>query len=487
VISGRRRLFAMRSCAWHAQRHRQRASYRRETLRVGEAGAADSRRAAADVTAALHGRHPSLRAFAGRADVSYSAKLPLKAPMSASSETSVRDDGPGAWLIFSFAVACGVTVANVYYAQPLVGPISASFGLDPSTAGLVLTTVMFGYVLGLLFLVPLGDLVENKTLVLATLSCLVVSLLIAAAAPSAGIFVAATVLLGLTAVGTQMIMPIVAHLAPERIRGQTVGTVMSGLLFGILLSRPLATMVAGTFGWRAVFVMSAVMMCGVVALMAFALPRRHPQHTLTYATLLQSLWQLMRTTRVLQRRSAYQALLYGSFSLFWTAMPLVLEQPPFSFGHIALSAFLLSGAGGALLAPLAGRMSDRGRGGTVTLLSMLAVLLSFVLIRFEGSGTGTIALFVLAGVLIDAGTQGNVVAGQRAIYALPGNIRSRLNALFLGSAFLGGALGSAVSGYAVTHGGTATISTIGIGMSLLALALFATEFIGPRKAAVQAA
>jgi predicted MFS family arabinose efflux permease len=397
-------------------------------------------------------------------------------------DAPARDQGPSAWLIFAFAVACGVTVANIYYAQPLVGPISASLGLAPSTAGLVLTMVMFGYVLGLLFLAPLGDLVENKTLILVTLSCLVVSLLICAAAPSAGVFIASTLLLGFTAVGTQMIMPVVAHLAPERIRGQIVGTVMSGLLFGILLSRPLATMVAGSFGWRAVFVMSAALMCGVVVLMAVALPRRQPQHTLTYATLLQSLWQLMRSTPVLQRRSAYQGLLYGAFSLFWTAMPLVLEQPPFAFGHIALSAFLLSGAGGALVAPWAGRLSDRGRGGTVTLLAMLAVLASFVLIRFEGSGIGTIALFVIAGVLIDAGTQGNVVAGQRAIYALPADIRSRLNALFLACAFFGGALGSAVSGYAVAHGGAATVSNIGIGAALLAMALFATEFVGRRKA-----
>jgi len=377
-------------------------------------------------------------------------------------------------------VACGVTVANVYYAQPLVGPISESFGLDLSTAGLIVTMVQIGYVVGLLFLAPLGDLVENKTLILGTLSCLVMSLLIAAVAPTATVFIFSTLLLGFTAVGTQMIMPVVAHLAPAHIRGQTVGTVMSGLLFGILLSRPLATLVAGTFGWRAVFVMSAVMMCGVVALMAVALPRRKPEHALTYGTLIQSLWRLMLTTRILQRRAAYQCLLYGAFSLFWTAMPMVLEAPPFSFGHVALSAYLLSGAGGALVAPWAGKASDRGHGGTVTLLAMLAVLASFVLLRAVGSGAGSIALLVLAGVLIDAGTQGNVVAGQRAIYALPADIRSRLNALFLSSAFFGGAVCSGISGYAVTHGGMATLSTIGIVISLLALALFATEFMGKR-------
>ena len=256
--------------------------------------------------------------------------------MPSPAEHSAHDDGPGGWLILSFAIACGITVANIYYAQPLVGPISESFGLDLSSAGVMLTMVMLGYVIGLLFLAPLGDLVENKTLILITLCALIVSLLIAAVAPTATVFIASTLLVGLTAVGTQMMLPVVAHLAPERRRGQIVGTVMSGLLFGILLSRPLATMVAGSFGWRAVFVMSAVLMFGVLVLMMVALPRRKPEHSLTYPTLIHSLWKLMLTTRILQQRSAYQCLLYGSFSLFWTAMPLVLDQPPFSFGHIAM-------------------------------------------------------------------------------------------------------------------------------------------------------
>ncbi|MET0971024.1 MAG: MFS transporter [Tardiphaga sp.] len=401
-------------------------------------------------------------------------------------DDTTAERGPGGWLIFAFAVACAVTVGNVYYAQPLVGPISESFGMDIATAGVVLTTVLIGYVLGLLFLVPLGDLVENKTLILITLGGLIVSLLIAAAAPTATVFIAAMGLMGVSAVGTQMILPVVAHLTPERIRGQTVGTVMSGLLFGILLARPLATMVAGSFGWRAVFVMSAALMCGVLALMAVALPRRQPRHALTYATLIRSLGQLMLTTPVLQRRSAYQCLLYGAFSMFWTAMPLVLDQPPFAYGHIAMSAFLLSGAGGALVAPWAGRFSDRGHGRTVTLVAMLAELSCFLLTWLGGhtSGALPITLFVIAGVLVDAGTQGNVVAGQRAIYALPADIRSRLNALYLASAFFGGAIGSAVSGYAVAHGGTTTIGIIGTGASLLALALFATEFTGrPRPKA----
>jgi predicted MFS family arabinose efflux permease len=402
--------------------------------------------------------------------------------MPSPAEHSAHDDGPGGWLILAFAIACGITVANIYYAQPLVGPISESFGLDLSSAGVMLTMVMLGYVIGLLFLAPLGDLVENKTLILITLCALIVSLLIAAVAPTATVFIASTLLVGLTAVGTQMMLPVVAHLAPERRRGQIVGTVMSGLLFGILLSRPLATMVAGSFGWRAVFVMSAVLMFGVLVLMMVALPRRKPEHSLTYPTLIHSLWKLMLTTRILQQRSAYQCLLYGAFSLFWTAMPLVLDQPPFSFGHIAMSAFLLSGAGGALVAPLAGRLADRGRGDLVTVTAMLLVLASFVLTWIGGhtGGATAVTMFVIAGVLIDAGTQGNVVAGQRAIYALAGDIRSRLNALFLACAFFGGAIGSGFSGFAVASGGTTMIALIGIGASLLALALFGLE-VASRK------
>jgi predicted MFS family arabinose efflux permease len=395
-------------------------------------------------------------------------------------ETSAQGEGPGPGLILSLAIACGVTVANLYYAQPLVGPIGASFALDHAMAGLIVAMIQLGYVLGLLFLVPLGDLIENKSLILLMLCSLVASLLISAAAPSAAIFIASSFLLGITAVGTQMILPVAAHLTPERTRGQTVGTVMSGLMFGILLARPLSTLVAGAFGWRAIYLISAVAMCAVVALMACVLPRRRPQHALTYPTLIRSLWNLLLTTPVLQRRAAYQALLFGAFIMFWTAVPLLLQAPPFSLGHLALSAYMLSGVGGAFVAPLAGRLADRGYIPAVTGATMIAVALSFVLTWI--GGTGSLAIMVIAAILVDAGAQANFVAGQRAIYALPANIRSRLNALYLAFVFFGGALGSAVSGYAVSRGGAPLFSAIGIGIALVALALFATEFLRPRKA-----
>lgn len=394
-------------------------------------------------------------------------------------ELSAEGEGPGGWLILSLAVACAVTVANLYYAQPLVGPISESFGLSHAATGLTLALIQLGYVIGLLFLVPLGDLVENKTLILVMLCCLIGSLLLSVAAPNAAIFIAASFVLGVTAVGTQMILPVAAHLTPERIRGQTVGTIVGGLLFGILLARPLSTLVAGEFGWRAVYLMSAVAMCAVVALMAITLPRRRPEHSLTYVTLIQSLWDLLRTTPILRRRAAYQTLLFGAFIMFWVAMPLVLQAPPFSLGHLALSAFLLSGVSGACVAPWTGRLADRGHVRAVTGVAMLAVAISFVLIWI--GARGSLTLMVIAGIVLDAGSQANFVAGQRAIYALPPHIRSRLNALYLSLIFFGGAVGSAIAPFAVERGGVPLFCAIGICFPLLALALFAIELRGERR------
>jgi predicted MFS family arabinose efflux permease len=399
--------------------------------------------------------------------------------MPPSVETSARGDGPSGWLIFAFAVACGITVANVYYAQPLVGSISASFGIGVEAGSFMVTMIQLGYVAGLLFLVPLGDLVENKKLVLITLGGLVACLLISVAAPNASVFFASSLLLGISAVGTQMLVPMAAHLAPEHRRGQVVGTVASGALFGILLSRPISTLIAGAFGWHAVYLASAAAMCVVVALMALVLPRRQPEHSLTYPKLIHSLWDLLIHTPVLQRRAAYQALFFGAFSLFWTASPLLLEEKPFSLGHVAMSAFLLSGVAGAMIAPLAGRLADRGYSRALTGAAIAAMGLSFVLVWIGGTAN-SVAAFVLAGIVLDAGSQTHLVTGQRAIFALAPEVRSRLNALYLGLFFFGGAIGSAVSGTAVSHGGATMVSAIGLGFTAVAVILYATEFTGKK-------
>lgn len=386
--------------------------------------------------------------------------------------TSAKSDDPGFWVILSFAIACGVNVANVYYAQPLIGPISESFHLDLSASGLIVTMIQIGYVIGLIFLAPLGDLLENKMLILTALSAVIASLALSSFAPTASIFIAVSLLLGITATATQMILPVAAHLAPEHKRGQIVGTVMSGLLFGILLARPVSTLVAGFIGWRGVYAASAVAMIAVVAMLSFTLPRRRPDHTLDYAKLLGSMWSILRTTPELQRRTAYQGMMYGAFSLFWTAAPLILLQPPFSLSHTVLSLFLLSGAAGAFVAPLAGRLADKGHGDALTIAAIIMVAIGFVLVWFGGH---SLMLWVLAGIILDAGVQMNMLVGQRTIYGLGADIRSRVNALYIALFFLGGAIGSALSGWAVSNGGHAKVAMIGLCFPAITLILFLGE------------
>ena len=408
------------------------------------------------------------------------ASLLSKVSMPTSSELPAHGKGPSAWLILSLAIAGGATAANLYYSQPLVGTISASLDLSLTTAGLLVTVAQVGYALGLVFLVPLGDVVENKSLILTTLCGLIASLLICATAPSAGFFIMASLLMGVAASGTQMIVPLVAHLTPERIRGQTVGTVVSGLIVGMLLARPLSTLVAGAWGWRAMYLIAAAAMCAAVALLAFVLPRRRPEQRLAYPSLIRSLWDVVLTTPLLQRRAAYQALVFAVFTMFWTGMPILLQAPPFSLGPVALSAFLLSGVVGAFVAPWAGRLADHGHTRAVTGIALSAAALSYVLTWIGLGPAGSITVLVIAGSVLDAALQANIVAGQRVIYTLSANMRSRLNALYLALSFVGGALGSAISGYAVSQG-TAFFCTIGIALPLVALAFFATEFTGPRK------
>ncbi|MCF2522150.1 MFS transporter [Bradyrhizobium sp. G127] len=399
--------------------------------------------------------------------------------MSSTPHEAAPVPAPGPWLVFALAIACGATVANIYYAQPLIGPISQSLGLDISAAGLIVTTLQIGYVAGLFFLVPLGDLVENKRLILILLGGLIFSLIAATLSTRPAIFIACSLLLGLTASATQVIVPMAGHLAPERIRGKTVGSVVSGLLFGILLARPVSTLIGGEFGWRVMYNISAAIMCATLVMLVFVLPRRNPSPGVSYARLIGSLWHLLLTEPVLQRRAAYQAFLFGAFTLFWTSLPLLLQAPPFALGHLALSAVMLSGIAGAFVAPYIGHLADRGHSRRITGIAIGLVALAFVLTWLGGAHS--VAIFVIAGIALDAGVQANLVIGQRAIFNLHPDIRSRLNALYLAVSFLGGALGSALSGYAVAHGGVATFSVIGLAFALVTAALFATEFRARRN------
>jgi predicted MFS family arabinose efflux permease len=384
---------------------------------------------------------------------------------------------PSRGLILLFAVATGAVAANLYYAQPLVGLIGPAVGLAPHAASLLVTLTQLGYGAGLVLLVPLGDLIENRRLVGVTLCFTVAALLLAAAAPSAWLFLLAALLIGVTSSAAQMLVPIAAHLSPAASRGRVVGQVMSGLLLGILLARPIASLLADTLGWRSVFLVSAAAMAGLVALLAWRLPHRQPQDGPRYGAMLRSMVRLALTTPVLQRRAAYHAPLFAAFSLFWTAAPLELAGPDFGLTQRGIALFALAGAAGAVAAPLAGHAADRGWGRPATAFAILAVAAAFALGHF--GGTRSVYVLAAAGIVLDFGVQTNLVVGQRAIFALAPAIRSRLNGLYMASFFVGGAIGSALASPAFETGGWRLVSWIGIGLPMIALAVLATEFVGP--------
>ena len=376
-------------------------------------------------------------------------------------------------LVLLIAAACGLIAANVYYAQPLVGLIAPDIGLPAAAASLIVTLTQLGYCAGLLLLVPLGDLVENRRLVVTTLATTVLSLAMAAVARSAPAFLAASLAIGLSCVVIQMLVPMAAHLSPEAVRGRVVGNVMSGVLAGIMLARPVASLVADGIGWRWLFGGSAGLMLLLGAVLWRGLPQRRPVAGPRYGALIASMATLWRTTPLLRRRALYQAALFAAFSLYWTAVPLLLTGPRFGFGQRGVAWFTLAAVAGAFAAPLAGRMADRGLTQRATGLALGLVAASFVL-GWAG-GDGSVALLLAAGIALDVGVQINLVVGQRAIYGLGAAVRSRLNGLYMATFFAGGALGSALASPAFAHGGWPLVSGIGIGFASLALLYFLGE------------
>jgi predicted MFS family arabinose efflux permease len=379
-------------------------------------------------------------------------------------------------MILLLAVASGLIVANLYYAQPLVGPISAATGLAPGAAGLIVTLTQVGYCLGLAFIVPLGDLVENRRLTVTLLGATSLALLGAALAGNAATFLAAAFFIGLCSAAAQVLVPFAAHMsAPER-RGQTVGTVMSGLLLGIMLARPVSSLVTDALGWHAIFYISTLAIAVLAVVLHLRLPQRVPQGGYRYGALLASMWTLLRTTPVLQRRAAYQACMFGAFSLFWTTVPLVLASPAFGLSQTGIAVFALLGVAGAIASPIAGMRADRGKSRSTTLYALLAAVVAFgAPLLLHGSREFTLVLLVLCGIVLDMGASANLVLGQRAIFALGAEMRSRLNGLYISIFFAGGAFGSWLGGWTFAHHGWHGVLLSGLLFPLIALALFATE------------
>ncbi len=373
-----------------------------------------------------------------------------------------------------FAVATGVIVINLFAPQTLVGIIGPSLGFSESGAGLVAMASLLGYAAGLFFLVPLADLMENRQLVLRMLLSALVMAIAAAFAPTGWSLLIFLFLLGAACSAIQILVPIAAAMAPPEHRGQVIGNIMSGAMVGILVSRPLASLIADFWGWRSFYALSAATLALLAAVLVLRLPERRPLVSASYGALIGSLFGLLREEPVLRLRAFTAALMMASFSLFWTSVALRLAQPPFSLGQSGIALFALVGAGGAAATSVFGRMGDRGWTRAATLASHLIVLAAMALAAWVGGirSGDSVALLILLGVsavLLDVGVTGDQTLGRRAVNLLKPEARGRINGLFVGIFFLGGALGSALAGTAWDFGGWVAVCAGAAGFGVIAL------------------
>jgi predicted MFS family arabinose efflux permease len=399
---------------------------------------------------------------------------------------SDTDISPG--MLRLLAVAAGVIVANLYYSQTLVGPISVATGLSAEAAGLIVTLTQVGYALGLLFIVPLGDLLENRRLVFVALLGTTAALTAAAFSSSAWVFLAASLGIGLGSVAAQILVPFAAHLARPETRGQAVGKVVSGLLLGIMLARPAASLIADHASWHVVFGAAAVAVLILAFVLRSRLPLRVPSAPVPYPKLIASLWTLLATTPVLRRRAAYHAALFGSFSMFWTVAPLMLSGPEYHLSQTAIAIFALVGMAGAIASPIAGRLADQGHTLPATAAALVLAILGFAMPLFApASRVPAIAILALASIVLDMAVAANLVLGQRAIFSLPAEIRSRLNGIYFALFFAGGALGSAAGAWVFAHHGWHAVLFTGMAFPALALLYWSGELFGRPTAARRSA
>ncbi|MEV7417110.1 MFS transporter [Streptomyces sp. NPDC089919] len=383
--------------------------------------------------------------------------------------------GPPGWLVFLLAASCGLTAANLYYAQPLLDLLRQTFHLNEGTVGTLITVTQIGYAAGMLLLVPLGDRLENRRLISTLLVVVTVAMAAAGLAPDFAVLLVAALIAGAASVVAQILVPFAADLAPDHTRGQVVGRVMSGLLAGILLSRTLGSLLAEVAGWRVVYLASAVLMGVLAVTLRMALPRRTPTAQGSYGSLLRSTFRLVRVHPVLRRRAVYQAAMFGAFSAFWTTISYVLTDSPFHYSQIGIGLFALVGAGGALVAPVAGRWADRGRGRIMTAAGFVLAICALLLAML---GAHHIVLLVAAAVLLDVAVQSTLIVGQHAIYQLDPGARARLNSIYIATFFLGGAIGSQLGSMAFRFGGWSAVTGCAAVLPALALLLWLTDRTG---------
>ncbi len=384
--------------------------------------------------------------------------------------TTVNGNLPAS-LMWLLAAGAGFGVASIYYSQPMLGVLGADIGASDRAVGMVPMATQLGYALGILLLAPLGDRFDRRRIILLKAAVLTAALLVAGAAPGISLLLLASLAIGLSATLAQDIVPAAASLASEQHRGKVVGTVMTGLLMGILLSRVVSGFVAEHFGWRSMFVGAAVSIALVGVAAWRGLPRFKATTHLGYGALLGSLGKLVGKHPALRRAALAQGLLSVGFSAFWSTLAVMLHGAPFHLGSAAAGAFGLAGAAGALAAPLAGRISDSKGPELVTRLGISLAALSFAAMALAPmfAINGQLVLLALAAIGFDLGVQATLVAHQTIVYSIEPGARSRLNAVLFVGMFIGMASGAALGSVLLAQWGWIGVVTLAVAMSLSAL------------------
>jgi predicted MFS family arabinose efflux permease len=370
-------------------------------------------------------------------------------------------------LLMVLSTAAGMSVANSYYNQPMLGRLSSDFGLAAATVALVPVLTQFGNAVGVLFIAPLGDRIERKFLILITAAALVVALISAALANSFEWLVVASFFVGLFATVAQQLVPLSVHIAPTKMKGQVLGTVTGGILIGILLSRVLSGFVTELFDWHIMFWVAALLMTLIGVALALMLPRVVPTTDVGYFKLIASLWSLLRRHALLRRAIVIQALIFAAFLGFWSSLALHLADEPFRLGSSWVGLIALVGAGGAMAAPAAGRFADKRGTQAVIVIGtamVFAAFVSFIVLQ------GSILALIVGVIVMDLGVQSSQVANQAQVYALDTTARSRLNTVFMATMLLGGSLGAGVAGLAFSNfgwTGTCIFGALSAGCALL--------------------
>ena len=378
-------------------------------------------------------------------------------------------------------LACAVGVSTIYYNQPLLLEMGHSYGATAGHTGFVAVATQVGYAVGLLTFVPLGDVLERRALMMRMYGAVAVALLLVAVAPSLNWLIAGSVLIGLLASVTHVALPIAPDLVSHEQRGRAIGIVMTGLLLGILLARTFAGWVSGIHGWRWVFVVAAVMNASFVPLMWKVMPKLPPKEKLSYPDAMRSLWTLFRTQPLLRESGTIGALVFASFSCFWTTLAFLLHSH-YGLGAGAAGTFGVVGAAGALVAPLAGRLADKHGSRWVVSVGMALLAVSYFLLwGAEASHISRVlhlVALVIGVVLLDMGAQITQVANQTRIFGLVPSARSRINTVYMTVYFTGAAVGSALATIAWVHWRWNGVCGLALGLIALAGIRHATGIRG---------